>query len=69
MLRSLYILLGVVDEVEVWRSHIEDIAFTNNTILADQQETYSINYRRGGVRWGVVGGGGGFIYLIIVHKV
>ena len=68
MLRSLYILLGVVDEVEVWRSHIEDIAFTNNTILADQQETYSINYRRGGVRggwWGV----GAFIYLIIVHKV
>ena len=26
-----------MDEVEVWRSHIEDIAFTNNNILADQQ--------------------------------
>ncbi|XP_023322395.1 arf-GAP with Rho-GAP domain, ANK repeat and PH domain-containing protein 1 [Eurytemora carolleeae] len=38
--RSLYILLGVVDEVEVWRSHIEDIAFTNNNILADQQVTH-----------------------------
>jgi len=38
--RSLYILVGVVDEVATWRSHIEDVAFTNNNILADQQVTH-----------------------------
>jgi len=38
--RSLYMLVGVVSEVEVWRSHIEDIAFTNNNILGDQQVTH-----------------------------
>ena len=32
--RSLYLLLGALQEYDVWKSHIEEVAFTNNNILS-----------------------------------